>query len=207
MCYNHRIHSLASSFYFKGQIFHKWSSKKDLWKTSEIEKHFSLQACHHFSCHAIIFLSRLKLYLWMKCSVLSKNSWILTDTWPLIMTSSEKRTLTGLDFNLAFFAALIKADLGDWKKRWWQDISRNFKLKPFFLFQLFPPFLLCRELCAYSNILHTEEWKYSQTIMHPEVIYMYMHIRKHQIILNIMKIIPLLDWSSEKGSQCTHKFL
>lgn len=40
----------------------------------------------------------------------------LTDTWPLMMTSSEKRTLTGLDFNLAFFAALINADLGDWKK-------------------------------------------------------------------------------------------
>lgn len=37
----------------------------------------------------------------------------LTDTWPLMMTSSEKRTLTGLDFNLAFFAALINADLGD----------------------------------------------------------------------------------------------
>lgn len=41
----------------------------------------------------------------------------LTETWPLIMTSSENRTLTGLDFNLAFFAALINADLGDWKKR------------------------------------------------------------------------------------------
>lgn len=37
----------------------------------------------------------------------------LTDTWPLMMTSSEKRTFTGLDFNLAFFAALINADLGD----------------------------------------------------------------------------------------------
>lgn len=37
----------------------------------------------------------------------------LTDTWPLMMTSSEKRTLTGLDFNLAFFAALINADFGD----------------------------------------------------------------------------------------------
>lgn len=40
----------------------------------------------------------------------------LTDTCPLMMTSSEKRTFTGLDFNLAFFAALINADLGDWKK-------------------------------------------------------------------------------------------
>lgn len=40
----------------------------------------------------------------------------LTDTCPLMMTSSEKRTFTGLDFNLAFLAALINADLGDWKK-------------------------------------------------------------------------------------------
>lgn len=30
-----------------------------------------------------------------------------------MMTSSAKRTLTGLDFNLAFLAALINADLGD----------------------------------------------------------------------------------------------
>lgn len=38
----------------------------------------------------------------------------LTGTCPLMMTSSAKRTLTGFDFSLAFLAALIKADLGDW---------------------------------------------------------------------------------------------
>lgn len=38
---------------------------------------------------------------------------LLTGTWPLMMTSSAKRTLTGLDFNLAFLAALMNADLGD----------------------------------------------------------------------------------------------
>jgi hypothetical protein len=32
-------------------------------------------------------------------------------------TCSENRTFTGLDLSLAFFAALMKADLGDWKKR------------------------------------------------------------------------------------------
>lgn len=37
----------------------------------------------------------------------------LTGTWPLMMTSSAKRTLTGLVFNLAFLAALMNADLGD----------------------------------------------------------------------------------------------
>lgn len=30
-------------------------------------------------------------------------------------TCSENRTLAGLDLSLAFFAALMKADLGDWK--------------------------------------------------------------------------------------------
>lgn len=33
-----------------------------------------------------------------------------------IVTCSENRTFTGLDLSLAFFAALMKADLGDWKK-------------------------------------------------------------------------------------------
>lgn len=36
-----------------------------------------------------------------------------------MMTSSAKRTLTGLVFNLAFLAALMNADLGDfcgWRK-------------------------------------------------------------------------------------------
>lgn len=33
-----------------------------------------------------------------------------------MMTSSAKRTLTGLVFNLAFLAALINADLGDFGK-------------------------------------------------------------------------------------------
>lgn len=37
----------------------------------------------------------------------------LTGTWPFIMTSSAKRTLTGLDFSMAFLAALMNADLGD----------------------------------------------------------------------------------------------
>lgn len=32
-------------------------------------------------------------------------------------TCSENRTFTGLDLSLAFFAALMKADLGDWKKQ------------------------------------------------------------------------------------------
>lgn len=40
----------------------------------------------------------------------------LTGTWPLMMTSSAKRTLTGLVFNLAFLAALMNADLGDFGK-------------------------------------------------------------------------------------------
>ena len=42
---------------------------------------------------------------------------LLTGTWPLMMTSSAKRTLTGLDFNLALLAALMNADLGDFKSR------------------------------------------------------------------------------------------
>lgn len=33
-----------------------------------------------------------------------------------MMTSSAKRTLTGLVFNLAFLAALMNADLGDFGK-------------------------------------------------------------------------------------------
>lgn len=37
----------------------------------------------------------------------------LTGTWPFIMTSSAKRTLTGLDLSMAFLAALMNADLGD----------------------------------------------------------------------------------------------
>lgn len=42
----------------------------------------------------------------------------LTGTWPLMMTSSAKRTLTGLVFNLAFLAALMNADLGDfWRQK------------------------------------------------------------------------------------------
>lgn len=42
---------------------------------------------------------------------------LLTGTCPLMMTSSAKRTLTGLVFNLAFLAALINADLGDLNKK------------------------------------------------------------------------------------------
>lgn len=41
---------------------------------------------------------------------------LLTGTCPLMITSSAKRTLTGLDFSLAFLAALMKADLGDWRE-------------------------------------------------------------------------------------------
>lgn len=37
----------------------------------------------------------------------------LTGTWPFIMTSSAKRTLTGFDLSIAFLAALMNADLGD----------------------------------------------------------------------------------------------
>lgn len=40
----------------------------------------------------------------------------LTGTWPLMMTSSAKRTLTGFVFNLAFLAALMNADLGDFER-------------------------------------------------------------------------------------------
>lgn len=39
----------------------------------------------------------------------------LTGTWPFIMTSSAKRTLTGLDLSMAFLAALMNADLGDYE--------------------------------------------------------------------------------------------
>lgn len=39
----------------------------------------------------------------------------LTGTWPFIMTSSAKRTLTGLDLSIAFLAALMNADLGDYE--------------------------------------------------------------------------------------------
>lgn len=114
---------------------------------------------------------------WNAQSFLNINSWTLTDTWPLIITSSEKRTLTGLDFNLAFFAALIKADLGDWKGKWWQNISHTFKLKPiFFIFSHFwyiwnsmHTATLCR--------LFTEEWKCSWTVMLLEIIHMYIHTR------------------------------
>lgn len=42
---------------------------------------------------------------------------VLTGTCPLMMTSSAKRTLTGFVFNLAFFAALMNADLGDFRGR------------------------------------------------------------------------------------------
>lgn len=45
---------------------------------------------------------------------MSGHSAGLTGTCPFMMTSSAKRTLTGLDLSIAFLAALIKADLGDW---------------------------------------------------------------------------------------------
>ena len=55
----------------------------------------------------------------LMCGLLLENESVfrgLTGTWPLMMTSSAKRTFTGLDFNLAFLAALMKADLGDLRK-------------------------------------------------------------------------------------------
>lgn len=100
---------------------------------------------------------------WNAQSFLSLNSWTLTDTWPLIITSSEKRTLTGLDFNLAFFAALIKADLGDWKGKWWQNISHTFKLKPL---SFFFTFLVHWELHTYSNTLQTVHWRMEMQFNH-----------------------------------------
>lgn len=100
---------------------------------------------------------------WNAQSFLSLNSWTLTDTWPLIITSSEKRTLTGLDFNLAFFAALIKADLGDWKGKWWQNISHTFKLKSL---SFFFTFLVHWELHTYSNTLQTVHWRMEMQLNH-----------------------------------------
>ncbi|KAL0588653.1 hypothetical protein AAY473_039665 [Plecturocebus cupreus] len=54
------------------------------------------------------------------------NEWAVCDEAAMVHTggsmekgavvTSENRTLTGLDLSLAFFAALMKADLGDWKK-------------------------------------------------------------------------------------------
>lgn len=51
----------------------------------------------------------------------------LTGTWPLMMTSSAKRTLTGLVFNLAFLAALMNADLGDFWREMGEEKSRELK--------------------------------------------------------------------------------
>lgn len=51
----------------------------------------------------------------------------LTGTWPLMMTSSAKRTLTGLVFNFAFLAALMNADLGDCS--WGKKEERKAKIK------------------------------------------------------------------------------
>lgn len=66
----------------------------------------------------------------------------LTGTWPLMMTSSAKRTLTGLVFNLAFLAALMNADLGDFWREMGEEKSRELKdnhlvfrwVMPFFFF-------------------------------------------------------------------------
>lgn len=43
-----------------------------------------------------------------------------------MMTSSAKRTFTGLVFNLAFLAALMKADLGDfWRESKTKQNQKN----------------------------------------------------------------------------------
>lgn len=44
-----------------------------------------------------------------------------------MMTSSAKRTLTGLVFNLAFLAALMNADLGDFWREMGEEKSRELK--------------------------------------------------------------------------------
>lgn len=53
---------------------------------------------------------------WLHSSECSQSPG-LTGTWPLMMTSSAKRTLTGLVFNFAFLAALMNADLGDFDRK------------------------------------------------------------------------------------------
>lgn len=154
-------------------LWSPWTLKTDLPETSETEKPFPAQAYHSCSYH---FPALWHTFGWNAQSFLSLNSWTLTDTWPLIITSSEKRTLTGLDFNLAFFAALIKADLGDWKGKWWQNISHTFKLKPLSFFSHFwyiGNSIYTATLCR----LFTEEWKCSWTIMLLEIIHTYIHTR------------------------------
>lgn len=44
-----------------------------------------------------------------------------------MMTSSAKRTLTGLVFNLAFLAALMNADLGDFRRERREKENRDLK--------------------------------------------------------------------------------
>lgn len=46
-----------------------------------------------------------------------------------MMTSSAKRTLTGLVFNLAFLAALMNADLGDFGKERKEKKNTKQKIK------------------------------------------------------------------------------
>lgn len=65
------------------------------------------------------------------CSVNQCPVW-LTGTWPLMMTSSAKRTLTGLVFNLAFLAALMNADLGDFWRGKKKERRRGRKKKRHF---------------------------------------------------------------------------
>lgn len=62
----------------------------------------------------------------MTCFLSKTCHFSLTGTCPLIMTSSAKRTLTGLDFSLAFLAALMKADLGDWMGITEEQKQRNY---------------------------------------------------------------------------------
>lgn len=68
-----------------------------------------------------------------------------------MMTSSAKRTLTGLVFNLAFLAALMNADLGDFGKERKKNTKQKIKGQSlslrmshaFFLFLFF--FLNCSQ--------------------------------------------------------------
>lgn len=85
---------------------------------------------HNTFCYSLISLSftgiyyvisdnHLAVFIWVKqsfvclCLSVCVCAVELTGTWPFIMTSSAKRTLTGLDLSIAFLAALMNADLGD----------------------------------------------------------------------------------------------
>lgn len=68
-----------------------------------------------------------------ECLKIRQSLALLTGTCPLMMTSSAKRTLTGLVFNFAFLAALINADLGDLENGKKQKQKNNKYLKTIYL--------------------------------------------------------------------------